>query len=107
MFKSFAALENERASTTRTKACITSKRFILTPFVENAVCGRSRCAIDLVKGADAPHTSDPIPFDPPVMTIDRVRTSASGFSCRLALLDDGVTLGLHRFHEVGRGCAFE
>jgi hypothetical protein len=45
------------------------------------------------------------PFDAPVMTIDRV--IMSGFSCRRALLDDSFTLGLHRFHEVGRGCSFE
>jgi hypothetical protein len=49
----------------------------------------------------------PIIFDAPVMTFDRVIMSSSGFSCRLALLDDSFTLALHRFHEVGRGCSFE
>jgi hypothetical protein len=49
----------------------------------------------------------PIIFDAPVMTLDRVIMSSSGFSCRLALLDDSFTLALHRFHEVGRGCSFE
>jgi hypothetical protein len=43
----------------------------------------------------------------PFRQIDRVIMSFSSFSCRLALLDDSFTLGLHRFHEVGRGCSFE
>ena len=45
--------------------------------------------------ASASAAALPIPFDAPVMTIDRVIMSSSGFSCRLALLDDRFTLGLH------------
>src|SRR5580704_10668140 len=40
----------------------------------------------------------PIPLDAPVMTIDRVINVFLGLLCRL---------GLHRFHQVGRGCSFE